>query len=529
MRNPELRARAENAIADGLTKHKRGDDDVWPLTYELHVHAVELEMQNDELRRTQLELERTRDWLQELFDRAPIPYLTFSRDTTIVEANAKASELVGASATDLLGKRFTSLLAESSVEPFELYRRRLFDSISQQSCDVALTLADGTSIPVRLESLVGSRTHARSRARVAVIDLRELRELGAGVPGDRPRGDSRDVSGVALSPDVMTDVSNLFQGLRGCVDRLADALAYADPARIHLDQLRSAVDRGAALARAITGADGAGSSDGSAPDAPPTLDTFAPRGDATILLVDEDRLVRSALRFYLEEAGYRVLEATGKEAAIECCQRYPGPIDLLVTEERLRSGSGRDLAAHVRSLRPSAASLFTNTCGSPPDAPGVERHEPPIAKPFMREHLLACVRRALARDSQRPTRSGLLRRPSVLIVDENEAARGVLRGYLEEVGWEVLGAGDAREASVLVAERLLQGTRVDVLLSDATIPARTVEELAERLRQVSPDLRLVYMAAGSLPEPRPKGPTVKKPLHLDELRRTLRDALGRAG
>lgn len=524
MKNPELRARAEDAIADGLTKHKRGDDDVCPLTYELHVHAVELEMQNDELRRTQLELERTRDWLQELFDRAPIPYLTFSRDTIIVEANAKTSELTGTAAEALLGRRFTSLLAESSVEPFELYRRRLFDSIGQQSCDVALALPDGTSIPVRLESLVGSRTYARSRARVALIDLRKLQANDVRAP-------ARDVSGVALSLDAISEVGNLFQGLRGCVDRLSDALAYADPARIHLDQLRDALDHGTSLARAIADADGSPLSDFSVSGENLKVESFPPRGDATILLVDEDRLVRCALRFYLEEAGYRVLEATSKEEAIECCQRYPGPIDLLVTEEKLRGGSGRDLAAHVRSLRPSVAPLFTNTCGAPPEAPGAEHHEPsaPLAKPFMREHLLACVRHALAREVPRPTRSGLLRRPSVLIVDENESARVVLRGYLEEVGWEVLGAGNAREAAAIAGERVAQGSRVDVLLSDSALPDRAVEELAGTLRQLCPDLSVVYMAAGSLPAPRAKGPTVKKPLHLDELRRTLRDALGRAG
>ena len=78
--------------------------DVQKLVQDLQVHQVELEIQNDELRRTQVELERVRDRYIALYDGAPIGYLTLDLKGMILGANLPACALFGVSRKDLLGR-----------------------------------------------------------------------------------------------------------------------------------------------------------------------------------------------------------------------------------------------------------------------------------------------------------------------------------------------------------------------------------------------------------------------------------------
>ena len=104
-KGPALRRQAEARLR--VTK---GDVAAMPamavqqLVQELQVHQVELEIQNDELRRTQVELERVRDRYIALYDGAPIGYLTLDLKGMILGANLPACALFGVSRKDLLGR-----------------------------------------------------------------------------------------------------------------------------------------------------------------------------------------------------------------------------------------------------------------------------------------------------------------------------------------------------------------------------------------------------------------------------------------
>lgn len=78
----------------------------------------------------------------------------------------------------------------------------------------------------------------------------------------------------------------------------------------------------------------------------------------TILLVDDHRGVRTALKAVLERAGHAVLEAPNGERAVEIAERHPGHIDLLLADVVMPGIDGFEVARHIRALRPGARVLF---------------------------------------------------------------------------------------------------------------------------------------------------------------------------
>ena len=81
-------------------------------------------------------------------------------------------------------------------------------------------------------------------------------------------------------------------------------------------------------------------------------------GEETILLVEDDAVVRELVREILEANGYSVLEAAQGEEAIAICRGHDGPIDLLLTDTVMPRMGGRELAEHVRNERPQTRILF---------------------------------------------------------------------------------------------------------------------------------------------------------------------------
>jgi two-component system, cell cycle sensor histidine kinase and response regulator CckA len=84
----------------------------------------------------------------------------------------------------------------------------------------------------------------------------------------------------------------------------------------------------------------------------------APRGTETILLVEDEDVVRGLTRKILMQAGYNVLDARSGDEAIRLCATHAGPIDLLLTDVVMPEVSGKEVADRLLELRPTTRVLF---------------------------------------------------------------------------------------------------------------------------------------------------------------------------
>jgi PAS domain S-box-containing protein len=127
------------------------EGDARQLAHELQVHQMELEMQNNELRHVQLELEASRDRFARLYDFAPVGYLTLDRAGIIGEANLTATLLLDLDRRDIIGRKFTRFLAPESQEIYYLHQQKAWSSGLRETCQVWMRRPGRTNFTAELQ------------------------------------------------------------------------------------------------------------------------------------------------------------------------------------------------------------------------------------------------------------------------------------------------------------------------------------------------------------------------------------------
>jgi two-component system cell cycle sensor histidine kinase/response regulator CckA len=122
-----------------------------------------------------------------------------------------------------------------------------------------------------------------------------------------------------------------------------------------------------------------------------------PRGTETVLLVEDDDMVRHLVRDALEREGYHVLDACGPVEARRLADHLKAPIELLVTDVVMPKGSGRELAEHLVARRPGLRVLYMSGYTN---SGIVEDEVAFLQKPFTPGRLIETVREVLEGDGK---------------------------------------------------------------------------------------------------------------------------------
>ena len=173
-----LRKRAEKLLAKRVKRiPKKPPEDTQKLIHELRVHQVELEVQNEELRRVQLELEESRDKYAELYDFAPVGYFTFDWKGRILEVNLTGAWLLGVERSSLLNKPFSGFVVPEFRNLFHSLQHSLFEKGAKETCELKLRKKDGSSFYVFLLCIaVQDRGGKFTECRCAVTDITERKK-----------------------------------------------------------------------------------------------------------------------------------------------------------------------------------------------------------------------------------------------------------------------------------------------------------------------------------------------------------------
>ncbi|HME45300.1 MAG TPA: PAS domain S-box protein [Syntrophorhabdales bacterium] len=143
------------------------------LLEDLRLHQTKLEMQNEELKRAQQVIDESREKLSDLYDFAPVAYLTLDRNSMIQEANLTAATLLDVERQQLVGKTFFSFVAQEYRDRYFEHHRKVIEGCQKEACRLQLKSDRGRIFYGRLESVPEEDRSKKVSVRSALIDVTE--------------------------------------------------------------------------------------------------------------------------------------------------------------------------------------------------------------------------------------------------------------------------------------------------------------------------------------------------------------------
>jgi len=177
-----LRRRAWARLREGQPgpRSKAGDPksgaDTVRVLQELEVHQIELELQNAELQKSREQLEAALEKYTDLYDFAPIGYLSIDESGVIQEVNLTGAVLLGLERSRLVHRGFLRFVAPTSQPIFRAFLERIFAGTENQVCEAKLTKGDGPAFWASFHGASAiSAGGPRKCCRVSVSDITSLK------------------------------------------------------------------------------------------------------------------------------------------------------------------------------------------------------------------------------------------------------------------------------------------------------------------------------------------------------------------
>ena len=178
----DLRKRAEEIVREKVARSPedtgnygdtlpQGVPIIAQTLHELRVHQIELELQNDELRRAQAELDAARARYFDLYDLAPVGYCTISEPGLILEANLTAVALLGVARADLVKQPLSRFILKEDQDIYYRRRKQLFETGEPQACELRMVKSDGAPFWSRQETTVAQDADGAPLCRIVLSDI----------------------------------------------------------------------------------------------------------------------------------------------------------------------------------------------------------------------------------------------------------------------------------------------------------------------------------------------------------------------
>ena len=231
-----LRRKAEEFAKTNMppTGKQMTSEEMRQALHELRLHQIELEMQNEELRRAQTELEAVRAKYFDLYDMAPIGYVTLNEQGQLLEFNATFTTMLGVSENEFHNLPFNRLVFHEDQDTYNRFRKQLVASGERIGCELRLNNPGLNPLWVKIEA---SRAYENENApvyRMVIIDIsdrKHVEELRAQIDGAifhdlrSPACNAVNVASLLLEADGLTKVHRkLLELLRNTGKQMLDTL-----------------------------------------------------------------------------------------------------------------------------------------------------------------------------------------------------------------------------------------------------------------------------------------------------------------
>jgi PAS domain S-box-containing protein len=506
------------------------------VVHELRVHQVELEAQNEELKRVQLELEESRDRYLDLYDFAPIGYFSLGAGGEILDANLHGASQLGLPRDVLKGTRFERFVPSERVPAWKAHLEVVLGDSRPLVFEVPLVRQDGTRFAARLDSASLKAAPEIGRvARVAITDVSEhQRAEEERLELQRQSLQIQKLESLALlAGGVAHDFNNLLTSVLGNLVLVRGDLAPDSAARTRLDKAASATERAAALTRQLLAYSGGARFSPERVELGLLVRNHVPflrsladpgvevslrlAGEPVTVLVDPGQMqqvITSLFANAAESIGARpgtVVLATGshnyeaaelERGAVESA-RAPGRYGWVDVSD---TGTGMDDSTLKRLFEPFfSTKVVGRGLGMPAVLGIVKAHGGTLlvdskwGRGTTIRVLIPSValeeRRAGPRSRVVPLPQAIPEGPAtVLVVDDEEIVREVAVSLLDFLGYRSLSAANGAAA----LEIFRTHPEITVVMLDLTMPGMNGAAVFAALREQRPDVKVLFCSGYDL-------------------------------
>jgi PAS domain S-box-containing protein len=229
-------------------------DDPLRLIHELQTFQIELELQNEELCRSQQELMESNMRYTELYDSAPAGYISVDLKGVILNANMTFADMVLAGRSSLFDQPLSTYIVFENQDIYYQHLKTLFTMTTRQSCELRMKKTDETVFDAQLESTVISYLNgkpAQYRTIVTDISARKKMEHEQRLLQKQVQHAHKMRSMATIAGGIAHDFNNILFIIIGNIDLVMGDIHKGYPLRPKLDAVKAAALRAAGIVKML--------------------------------------------------------------------------------------------------------------------------------------------------------------------------------------------------------------------------------------------------------------------------------------
>lgn len=221
------------------------------LIHELHVHQAELESQNEELRRTQIDLAAARDRFMDLYDFAPVGYFTLDETGHVAEVNLTGAALLGEERNRLLHRRFARFVVAPDGDRWHRHLQQVLKHGEPQRIELTLQPGRGESFHSQIDSLRAAVPGQAARVRLTLTDITERKQAEMDRRVATATVDAREAERLRVARQLHEDLGQRLSALKMDLASLPAAVGPAAQG-LRIAAMLETLDKAVATVRRIT-------------------------------------------------------------------------------------------------------------------------------------------------------------------------------------------------------------------------------------------------------------------------------------
>jgi PAS domain S-box-containing protein len=553
----ELRRNAEERLREQHPERDQAptDADTQRLVHELQVHQIELEMQNEELQKARDEMEAGLEKYSDLYDFAPVGYLTLDREGTILEANLTSASLLGIERSRLVKRRFGLCVSAADLPAFNAFLTRVFESKAREFCEVTVLNEGKPPVEVRIEAAVAA---SGRECRAVLEDITERKRAEE----DRLILNKLESTGI-LAGGIAHDFNNLLTMILLNLELAGTLIPPGEELAHFLEQAKQAASMANGLTQQLMTF-----AKGGAPVRKPTRLSgviqeavrlavsgsrvrcdFSLAEDLWLAEVDAGQIgqvIRNLVlnaREAMPEGGVISVQAENVVLGPQENPSLPPGDYVRVSITDRGGGIAKELLPKIfdpyfstkQRATQKGMGLGLTICHTVIQKHGgaIAVESAPGVGTTFRIHLPAS--RKLLQKEKASVPASLPRHARILVMDDNEVVRNLFKRLLQQMGHEVELVEHGQGAVEAYGSAKGQGRPFDVVILDLTVRAGVGgQEAIQALLKVDPAVKAIVMSGYAndpvILEPERYGfkGVLAKPFDRDSLRKVLARVLGPA-